>query len=193
MICFYLAIIGLAYMEQKYKFSTTIPMVFGQMVVIYRKKMNLTQKDLANVLSVGGANVSKIESGDTVISLEQLFIICLLFNEKPSDFFRKFEKSLKILDENGILVGNTKVKEFLINKETKTSAVAARTLSTAIPILGTALGPIGLLLGTISTLGLHKNSEFDPFTAEKSNESIILPIIQGNQLYPYIIQAFSQD
>ncbi|MFW1860092.1 helix-turn-helix transcriptional regulator [Acinetobacter defluvii] len=181
-------------MNKQYKFSSTIPMVFGQMVVIYRKKMNLTQKDLAKVLGVGGANISKIESGDTVISLEQLFIICLLFNEKPSDFFIKFEKSLKILDENRILVGNTKVKEFLINKEAKVAHVSGGALafiSGAVPVLGTTLGSVSLLLGAISALGINKNSKFDPFVAEKNDENIILPIIQGDQLYTYIIQSFS--
>jgi transcriptional regulator with XRE-family HTH domain len=179
-------------MDKQYKFSTTIPMVFGQMVVIYRKKINLTQKDLAKALGVGGANVSKIESGDTVISLEQLFIICLLFQEKPSDFFFKFEKSLKILDENGILVGNTKVKEFFIDKEARTTHISVGTLAA----LGGGMG-MGALLGgvlwpisdAISSLG--RKPVFDPFATENSNESIMLPIIQGDQLYPYIIQAFS--
>src|SRR5690606_11552593 len=118
-------------MENKYRFSTTIPMVFGQFFVIYRKKLNLTQKDLAEALGVGVANVSKIESGDTVISVEQLLIICLLFKEKSSDLFTKFENSLKILDENGVLVGNSKVKDLSINKGAKTAAISGAAVSAA--------------------------------------------------------------
>ena len=185
-------------MEKRYKFSTTIPMVLGQLLVIYRKRIGKTQKDLSHALSVGGANASKIESGDTVISIEQLFIICLFLEEKPSDLFLKFEKALKILDENGVLVSNTKVKDLSINIKDKTTAVPGAALgiagATGIGLLGplALLGPISLAAGAIAAYAKYKAYDnLSEDEKEQRKEQIELKIIQGDQLYPYIIQAFS--
>ena len=194
-------------MENKYRFSTTIPMVFGQIFVIYRKKLNLTQKDLAEALGVGVANVSKIESGDTVISVEQLLIICLLFKEKSSDLLNKFENGLKFLDENGVLVSNSKVKELSIDKGAKTAAVSAAAVSAASATGLGLIGPLGLSIGlrlipgigvaataaTAATAAYAAYKKYSELTEEEKakKESIELPIIQGDQLYPYLIQAFS--
>lgn len=194
-------------MENKYRFSTTIPMVFGQIFVIYRKKLNLTQKDLAEALGVGVANVSKIESGDTVISVEQLLIICLLFKEKSSDLLNKFENGLKFLDENGVLVSNSKVKELSIDKGAKTAAVSAAAVSAASATGLGLIGPLGLSIGlrlipgigvaataaTAATAAYTAYKKYSELTEEEKakKESIELPIIQGDQLYPYLIQAFS--
>lgn len=182
-------------------------MVFGQFFVIYRKKLNLTQKDLAEALGVGVANVSKIESGDTVISVEQLLIICLLFKEKSSDLFTKFENSLKILDENGVLVGNSKVKDLSINKGAKTAAISGAAVSAASATGLGLIGPLGLSIGlrlipgigvaaataATATAAYAAYKKYSELTEEEKakKESIELPIIQGDQLYPYLIQAFS--
>jgi len=190
-------------MIQQYKFSTTIPMVFGQLFVIYRKKMKLTQKDLAEALGVGVANVSKIESGDTVISVEQLLIISLLFKERSSNLFIKFENALKILDENGVLVGNSKVKELSIDKSTKTAAVSAVAIGAASATGLGLIGPLALSIGLRLIPGISiaataatayaAYKKYSELTEEEKakKESVELPIIQGDQLYPYIIQAFS--
>lgn len=181
-------------MEKKYKFTTTIPMVVGQLIVIYRKKMGMTQKDLANALEVGGANASKIEAGDTVISIEQLFIICLFLKEKPSDFFLKLEKALTILDENGVLVTNTKIKDLSINREAKTTELSGAALGLAgvrgVGLLAplALLTPVGLAAGAI---GLAAYTAYKMSEKDKTQEKIIeFPLIQGDQLYPYIIQSF---
>jgi len=183
-------------MEKKYKFSTTIPMVLGQLCVISRKKMGKTQKDLSHALEIGGANASKIESGDTVISIEQLFIICLFLQEKPSDLFLKFEKALKILDESGVLVSNTKIKDLSINREDRTTAVSGAALgiagATGIGLLGplALLGPIGIAAGAVAAYTAYKTYNNLSENEKVQEQQIELPIIQGDQLYPYIIQAF---
>ncbi|WP_250747251.1 helix-turn-helix domain-containing protein [Acinetobacter modestus] len=188
-------------MIQQYKFSTTIPMVFGQLFVIYRKRMNLTQKDLAEALGVGVANVSKIESGDTVISVEQLLIISLLFKERSSDLFIKFENALKILDKNGVLVGNSKVKELSIDKSTKIAAVSTAAIVAASSTGLGLIGPLALSIGAarllpgigIAATAYAAYKKYSELTEEEKakSESIELPIIQGDQLYPYIVQTFS--
>lgn len=185
-------------MESKYKFSTTIPMVVGQLIVIYRKKMGMTQKDLANALEVGGANASKIEAGDTVISIEQLFIICLFLKEKPSDFFLRLEKALKILDENGVLVTNTKIKDLSINREDKITELPGAVLGLAgargVGLLAplALLNPVGLAAGAIG-LAAYKAYKTYNNLSEKDKiqeQTVEFPLIQGDQLYPYIIQSF---
>lgn len=191
-------------MDKQYKFSTTIPMVFGQAIVIYRKKMNFTQKDLAEALGVGVANISKIEAGDTVISIEQLFIICLLFKEKTSDLFSKFENALKNLNESGVLVSNSKVKDLSIDKKNKTAAVSAAAVSAASATGFGLIGPLGLSIGlklipgigtaaTVGTAAYAAYKKYNELTEEEKakKESIELPVIQGDQLYPYLSQAFS--
>lgn len=207
MLCFSLLIKWYLSMDKQYKFSTTIPMVFGQAIVIYRKKMNLTQKDLAEALGVGVANISKIEAGDTVISIEQLFIICLLFKEKTSDLFSKFENALKNLNESGVLVSNSKVKDLSIDKKNKTAAVSAAAVSAASATGFGLIGPLGLSIGlklipgigTAATVGTAAYAayaaykKYNELTEEEKakKESIELPVIQGDQLYPYLSQAFS--
>lgn len=157
--------------------------------------MGKTQKDLAHALGVGGSNASKIESGDTVISVEQLFIICLFLNEKPSDLFIKFEKALKFLDEGGVLVSNTKIKDLYINKEDKTTAVSGAALgvagATGLGLLGplALLSPISIAAGAVAAYAAYKTYS-NLSENEKAQEQIELPIIQGDQLYPYLIQGF---
>jgi len=185
-------------MKGKYKFSTTIPMVIGQLIVIYRKKIGKNQKDLANALEVGGANASKIEAGDTVISIEQLFIICLFLKEKPSDFFLKLEAALHILDENGVLVTNTKIKDLSINREDKTTELSGAALGLAgikgVGLLAplALLSPVGLAAGAIGIAAYTAYKTYNsPSEQEKIHEQIVeVPLIQGDQLYPYIIQSF---
>lgn len=189
-------------MKNRYKFSTTIPMVIGQLIVIARKRLGKTQKDLSLALEVGGANASKIESGDTVISIEQLFIICHFLNEKPSELFRKIEKALEVLDENGILVTNTKIKDLSINKGDKITELSSVVLgiagTTGVGLLAplALLNPIGLAAASaagIAAYTAYKNHTNLSDDKEMSEQTVELPLIQGDQLYTYIIQAFRQN
>lgn len=60
---------------------------FGLNVVYYRKKLRLTQLQLAELLDIQRSHISAIELGNVGVSFDLLFKMCEVFNIKPKDLF----------------------------------------------------------------------------------------------------------
>lgn len=58
----------------------------GEKVKLLRKRRNLKQKDLANLLNLSRAQISNLEKGKRKFSLNQLEKICEFFNVEMSYF-----------------------------------------------------------------------------------------------------------
>ncbi len=60
---------------------------FGLNVVYYRKKLRLTQLQLAELLDIQRSHISAIELGNVGVSFDLLFKMCDVFGIKPKDLF----------------------------------------------------------------------------------------------------------
>lgn len=59
----------------------------------YRKKANLTQKELADKLDVNQSLISKIESGERKINIIELIMFLKVMNFNPLEVIEKFLNS----------------------------------------------------------------------------------------------------
>lgn len=60
---------------------------FGLNVVYYRKKLRVTQLELAELLDIQRSHISAIELGNVGVSFDLLFKMCKVFNIKPKELF----------------------------------------------------------------------------------------------------------
>ena len=60
---------------------------FGLNVVYYRKKLSVTQLELAELLDIQRSHISAIELGNVGVSFDLLFKMCEVFNIKPKELF----------------------------------------------------------------------------------------------------------
>lgn len=60
---------------------------FGLNVVYYRKKLRVTQLQLAELLEIQRSHISAIELGNVGVSFDLLFKMCEVFQIKAKDLF----------------------------------------------------------------------------------------------------------
>ena len=60
---------------------------FGLNVVYYRKKLRVTQLELAELLDIQRSHISAIELGNVGVSFDLLFKMCEVFQIKPKELF----------------------------------------------------------------------------------------------------------
>ena len=60
---------------------------FGLNVVYYRKKLRVTQLELAELLDIQRSHISAIELGNVGVSFDLLFKMCEVFNIKSKELF----------------------------------------------------------------------------------------------------------
>ncbi|MFI3115026.1 MAG: helix-turn-helix transcriptional regulator [Clostridia bacterium] len=59
----------------------------GLNVVYYRKRLKVTQLELAELLDIQRSHISAIELGNVGASLDVIFKMCEVFGVKPSELF----------------------------------------------------------------------------------------------------------
>ena len=60
---------------------------FGLNVVYYRKKLRVTQLELAELLDIQRSHISAIELGNVGVSFDVIFKMCEVLDIKPKDLF----------------------------------------------------------------------------------------------------------
>ena len=60
---------------------------FGLNVVYYRKRLRITQLELAELLDIQRSHISAIELGNVGVSFDLVFKMCDTFKIKPKDLF----------------------------------------------------------------------------------------------------------
>lgn len=60
---------------------------FGLNVVYYRKRLRVTQLQLAELLDIQRSHISAIELGNVGVSFDLIFKMCEVFGIKPKDLF----------------------------------------------------------------------------------------------------------
>ena len=102
--------------QSNYNFSTTVSHVTGALLHCLREFEGITQTSLAERIGMSTSGLSKLEKGETNISIEQIFILGGQFKLKSSEFMVLLEDSIELINKKGILVANTKSKVVQIDK-----------------------------------------------------------------------------
>ena len=90
--------------QSNYNFSTTVSHVTGALLHCLREFEGITQTSLAEKTGMSTSGLSKLEKGETNISIEQIFILGGQFKLKSSEFMVLLEDSIELINKKGILV-----------------------------------------------------------------------------------------
>jgi len=97
-----------------------IKKIVGQKIQEYRKNNKITQEQLAEMIGIETVSLSKIETGRSYPTSENLAKISKILNAEPYEFFLanktpKNEDLLKEINQNIIEISNDNKKLMLLN------------------------------------------------------------------------------
>jgi len=124
---------------------TSIPAVIGSLIAKRRIERDLSQTDAAHFLDIGTSSWSRIENGETSMTIDQLFAVCKGLDLKPSGFFMLVEDKIALLESKGVVVHPYKLKA---KKKAKTADSAKKKGSVAAVMEVTGMG-LWPLIGSV--------------------------------------------
>lgn len=131
---------------------TTYPAILGAVIARLRSEKCLTQADLAEAVGLQPSTWSRIEKGESALTVEQLRLAALRMDETPAYIMELAEEAILKLPTTGISLE-------MLSRAAWTGTAAAIGAG-FLPVVGSALGAVvGQLLGH----HLQKNK-----TAEKN-------------------------
>ena len=89
--------------------ETTIQSVIGRVIVKIRKEMGMEQASMAASVGVTQSTWSKIERGESALSVEQLIIAAEALNINASVIMSEAEQAIYALKAQGVTVRSMKV------------------------------------------------------------------------------------
>lgn len=123
--------------------AVSYPAVVGAILLAKRKEIGLSQAEMADAVGLNVSTWSRVENGDSAMTIEQLASAASALNVLPSSVLKATEVKLEELKTKGIATG--------ANRADLASIAALG----AIPIAGTALlgvlGPIGALAAGVAS------------------------------------------
>lgn len=135
--------------------AVSYPAVVGAVLLARRKDSKLSQAEMANAVGLNVSTWSKVENGDSALTIEQLASAASVLEVSPSSILKAAEKLIKALEGKGIATGASRAE------------LAAHASLGAIPLAGTALlaalGPVGVMTaGLVSGYAfLKKKAEME--------------------------------
>lgn len=88
--------------------KTTYSAVLGQVIEDKRKKINLSQGDLAKALGISQPSWSRIEKGQAVMNAEQLNVVADALGEETHTLMAEVDKRIKLLKSGGVEIVTSK-------------------------------------------------------------------------------------
>lgn len=134
---------------------TSFPAVLGTVISNQRKAMNIGQSELANKLGVTASTLSRIENGESAMTIDQLYLVSEAFSMKPHQLLAAAEELEEGLKKAGVdAVGERSKLDDSNSKEGSYVTVlkGASLLPFALPILG----PIGAILAAAIAINKAK-------------------------------------
>lgn len=89
---------------------TSIPAIIGSLLAKRRLERDLSQSDAAHFLDISNSSWSRIENGETSMTIDQLFSICKGLELKPSAFLTLVEDKIAVLESKDVVVHSHKLK-----------------------------------------------------------------------------------
>jgi len=133
--------------------NTSYFSVLGLTLRDIREKQESKQKQIADALSMTAAGWSKIEKGQSAISVVNLNKVAKVFNMNASAILEQVETSIKELEKDDWIVSDDKLEEDDLNTGWSFASAATSTTS----IAGILAGPIisRLVFGIIPPIGIN--------------------------------------
>jgi len=119
---------------------TSLAAVVGAVLSAWRKEAKLSQKELADALNLNVSTWSRIENGESGLTIEQLFAAANRLGVAPSSLIELVEAKVKEVEKRpGVAVAATRAEA--------ESLLAGG----AFPVAALALlGPVGLVAGVLA-------------------------------------------
>lgn len=135
---------------------TTTAAVLGAVLATIRNEAGLKQSDVADHVGIGASTWSRIEKGESTISVEQLKLAAKALAVTPSYILGMAEIAEKDIALRGVRIEDTTSPTKFSIGRVAAGAAGGAALGTVIPVFGTALGllvgaTIGHLLGSTDT------------------------------------------
>lgn len=110
---------------------TSYPAVLGAILQFYRKKQSLSQGDIARGAGVNTSTWSRIENGETAMTVEQLVAAAAVLSTTPSDLLQEVQDKIIALRAQGVEVTNTRTEadDIKILRESFTISLAGAALA----------------------------------------------------------------
>lgn len=83
---------------------TTYSAVLGSIVANNRKILGKEQSEIANALGITQASYSRLESGKSSMTTDQIFLVSRTLEMQPSQLLAKVEGSVEALESSGYKV-----------------------------------------------------------------------------------------
>lgn len=119
------------------------PAIVGAILLAKRKELSLSQAEMASAVGVNVSTWSRVENGDSALTIEQLASAAEALKVRPSSILEAAESKLEELKTKGIATGANRAD------------ITAITAMGAIPLAGSALvgilGPIGALAAGVAS------------------------------------------
>lgn len=112
--------------------GTTYPSVVGTVIEKLRKNAGVNQSEIASHLGVTQATWSRIEAGNSALTIEQLMQVAEKLGNKPGDILHIADQSVRQLESQGIKVEGKRLKDPL---DSGLALVGAAVLGAAIAML----------------------------------------------------------
>ncbi|GAB6968922.1 MULTISPECIES: helix-turn-helix domain-containing protein [Komagataeibacter] len=103
---------------------TSYPAVLGAVLQFYRKKQTLSQGDIAREAGVNTSTWSRIENGETAMTVEQLAAAAEVMCITPSELLRDVETKILFLKERGVITKKYRTEVDRITKENSSLAIS---------------------------------------------------------------------
>jgi transcriptional regulator with XRE-family HTH domain len=120
--------------------ETTIQSIIGRVIVKIRKELGVEQGEMSNAVGVTQSTWSKIERGESALSVEQLIMAAGVLNINASVILSEAERAIKALKDQGVQVSRMK-------------APSAKKSGSGAAMIGAAA------LGALVTAAIMKNSD----------------------------------
>lgn len=127
---------------------TSFPAVVGVVLAAARKEAEngISQKDMAEAIGATVSTWSRIETGETALTIEQLALAAEKLGVLPSQILEKAEETILELEKKGVAVEAMRISS------------AAILAAGAVPLAGAAvaglIGPLGIAAGA-AAVGFH--------------------------------------
>lgn len=123
------------------------PAIVGAILLAKRKELSLSQAEMASAVGVNVSTWSRVENGDSALTIEQLASAAEALKVRPSSILEAAESKREELKTKGIETGANRAD------------LTAITAMGAIPLAGSALvgilGPIGALAAGVASAYLY--------------------------------------
>ncbi len=158
--------------NQNPRMATTSNAVLGHLLALVRRRRHLTQAQVAGALGLAGSTWSRVEKGETPITVEQLRVVADKLDVDATTLLGLAEQAEEALRGSGFLVGShhgwkagSGLAGLSFAGVTASSMGAFGLLGGVLPLVGTALGAfLGKNLGSALEKALSAHARSRPAT-----------------------------